>query len=267
MLQTRFGEIRSRNGALLRHTAQDAESVYLLWKAEEPDLPDNRQILLVDPTKSQVEDTIRNVSARIRQDHADEVGLDFFFAGHGDRSNGGLILKDGKLSPTEFLCFQADDVGPNSGGERTIGVWLDSCYSGAFLIRLAIEAFEEFCGFRLDEGLASCLPDEKCFEMDILEHGIFTYTRLHPANSHVDSDSFNKAILQNNQDEIAKGLQGLVGLTSNPSAFLTEGKQFSMSLTKHVIDVQGDFGTAELGDGSDFNEVSRQLTRFKRTLG
>ena len=267
VLPTRFGEIRSRNGALLRHTAQDADSVYHLWKAKAPDLPDNMQVLLINPTKRQVQDTIRTVSARIHQDYPDEVGLDFFFAGHGEQTSGGLILKDGILSATEFLRLQADDVGPKSGGERTIGVWLDSCYSGAFLIRLAIESFEDYQGFRLDEGLASCLPDENCFGMDILEHGVFTYTRLYSGNSHVDSEGFNQAILHNNKHEIAKGLQGLVGMTSNPSAFLTEGKQFSMSLTKHVIDVAGGFGTAKLAEISDFDVVSGQLTQFKQVLG
>ena len=237
--------------------------VHRLWKAKEPDLPDNMQVLLVDPTKGQLQDTIRNVSMRIPQDHPHEVGLNFFFAGHGEQSTGVLILKDGTLSSTEFLCLQTDDVGPNGGGERTIGVWLDSCYSGAFLIRLAIEAFEDFHGFRLDEGLASCLPDEQCFESDILEHGVFTYTRLHPGNSHVGTQRFNQAILDNDKDEIDKGLQGLVGMTSNPSAFLTEANQFSMSLTKHVIDVQGGFATVELGDKSDFQEISRKLTQFK----
>ena len=62
----------------------------------------------------------------------------------------------------------------------------------------------------------------------------------------------------------AKGLQGLVGNTSNSSAFLTEGKQFSMSLTKHVISVDGDFAEVELGEKNDFAEVSRQLTSFKK---
>ena len=152
------------------------------------------------------------------------------------------------------------------GGQRTIGVWLDSCYSGAFLLRLALAAFEDFEGFRLDEGLASCLPDETCGETAILEHGVFTYTRLHPGNSHVDQERFNRAILQNDRDEVAKGLQGLVGMTSNPSAFLTEGRQFSVSLTKHVISVEGGFATVELDEKNDFADVSRRLTNFKKAL-
>ena len=204
---------------------------------------------------------------RIREAYSDDIGLDLFFAGHGEEGTGNLVLKDGTLSPSRLLKLQADDVGPDNGGQRTIGVWLDSCYSGAFLLRLAIESFEHFEGFRLDEGLASCLPDERCYEMDILEHGVFTYTRRHPGNAHVNRERFNRAILHNDQEEIAKGLQGLVGTTSNSSAFLTQGEQFSMSLMKHVISVDGGFAEVELGEKNDFTEVSRQLTNFKNAPG
>ena len=158
-----------------------------------------------------------------------------------------MILKDGTLSPVRFLELQADDVSPDSGA-RTIGVFLDSCYSGAFLLRLAIEYFENFEGFRLDNGLASCLPDEECFEMDSLEHGVFTYTHLNPGNSNIDQQCFNQAILDGNFKEMLKNLQGMVGMLSNPSAFITQGKQFSMSLMKHVINVDGSFATVELLD-------------------
>ena len=262
--QTRFGEIRSRSGASLKYTARDAESVYALWRKEEEDLPDELHLLLIDPTVGELECALRDVSARILEAYPDDVGLDFFFAGHGKKGTGNLVLKEGTLSPTRLLELQAGDVGPGTGGQRTIGVWLDSCYSGAFLLRLALAAFEDFEGFRLDEGLASCLPDETCGETAILEHGVFTYTRLHPGNSHVDQERFNRAILENNPDELAKGLQGLVGMTSNPSAFLTEGRQFSVSLTKHVISVEGGFATVELDEKNDFVDVCRRLTNFKK---
>ena len=265
--QTRFGEIRSRNGACLKYTRRDAESVSALWRKAEADLADELQLLLIDPTVGEVECALRDVSARIRDAYPVDIGLDLFFAGHGEEETGNLVLKEGTLSPARLLELQADDVGPGVGGQRTIGVWLDSCYSGAFLLRLAIESFEDFDGFRLDEGLASCLPDETCWEMDILEHGVFTYTQLHRGNSHVDGERFNRAILHNGRKEIAKGLQGMVGMTSNSSAFLTEGKQFSMSLTKHVISVDGGFSDVELGEKNDFAEVSRQLTNFRNAPG
>ena len=262
--QTRFGEIRSRSGASLKYTARDAESVYAWWRKAAADLPDELHLLLIDPTLGEVECALRDVSARILEAYPDDVGLDFFFAGHGEKGTGNLVLKEGTLSPTRLLELQAGDVGPGRGSQRTIGVWLDSCYSGAFLLRLALAAFEDFEGFRLDEGLASCLPDETCWETAILEHGVFTYTRLHPGNSHVHQKRFNRAILDNDPDELAKGLQGLVGMTSNPSAFLTEGRQFSMSLTKHVISVEGGFATVELDEKNDFADVSRRLTNFKK---
>lgn len=265
MLLTRFGEIRPRNGALLEHTKRDAKAVYKIWKKDEDDLPDDLQVLLIDPGISEVKNALRKISARILEAYPDDIGLDFYFAGHGERNTGNLILKDGVLSPADFLELQVDHVGSDKGGQRTIGIWLDSCHSGAFLLRLAIMSFEDFEDFRLDEGLASCLPDEVCWEMDILKHGVFTYTRLHPGNSHIDTRQFNQAIIDNNTEEIAKGLQGLVGMTSNPSAFLTEGKQFSMGLMKHVIYVEGGFATVELGEKSDFDEVSKQLTHFKQT--
>ena len=72
---------------------------------------------------------------RILEAYSDDIGLDLFFAGHGEEGTGNLVLKDGTLSPTRLLKLQADDVGPDNGGQRTIGVWLDSCYSGAFLLR------------------------------------------------------------------------------------------------------------------------------------
>ena len=230
-------------------------------------IPDELQLLLEDPTIDDVERTLRVVSTRIRQAYPDDIGLDLFFAGHGEEGTGNLVLRGGTLSPTRLLELQADDVGPDNGGLRTIGVSLDSCYSGAFLLRLALAAFEDFEGFRLDNGLASCLPDETCWEMPILEHGVFTYTQLHRGNSHVEGERFNRAILHNDRDELAKGLQGLVGMTSNPSAFLTEGTQFSMSLMKHVISVDGSFADVELGEKNDFAEVSRQLTNFKNAPG
>ena len=177
-----------------------------------------------------------------------------------------LFCAMGCLPRPNIWIFKPIKLKKNRRRERTIGLWLDSCYSGAFLIRLAIAAYEQYVGFRLDEGLASCLPDEDCFEMDILKHGVFTYTRLNQGNATVDTDRFNRAILENDKEEIAKGLQGLVSTMSSSTAFLTQGRQFSMSLYKRMIDVHGGFASAELEDKSDFQEVVDELTRFKHSV-
>ena len=233
-----------------------------MWKKNEPDVSDDLSILLIDPSLHQLCYTIRRVSKKLDDAYPEDIGLDFFFAGHGMQRTGDLVFRDGMLTSEMLLGLQAVEMEADRG-ERTIGVWLDSCYSGAFLIRLAIQACEKFVGFRLHEGLASCLPNEECFEMDSLQHGVFTYTRLHPGNQHVDSEEFNKAILRNDEKAIAKGLQGLVGMTGSPTAFLTEGEQFSMSLTKHVLDVDGGYATVGLGEKSDYSEITRRLAAFK----
>ena len=263
VFQTRFGEIRSRNGAQSKFTAVDAEGMWQCFKNSEAALPDDLHVLMIDPTRSQVQETIRNVSNTVRREYGNAIGLNFGFAVHGCAGNGDLVLRDGVLSSTEFLALQEEDVTLGGENERTFGVWLDSCNSGAFLIRLAIEAFDDFVGFRLDEGLASCLPGEACFEMDSLQHGVFSFTLLHPGNMNVDRLEFNDAILCNRKDEIAKGLQGLVAMMSNPSAFLTEARQFSIELCKNVIDVHGDFSTVALGEETEFGEICGKLTSFR----
>lgn len=261
--QTRFGKIRSRSGACLKHTSRDAESVYALWREREPSLPGELQVLLIDPTIDDVERTLRSVSNRIREAYPDDIGLDLFFAGHGEEDTGNLVLRGGTLSPARFLELQADDVGLDEWDRRTIGVYLDSCYSGEFLLRLAIELFEDFERFRLEHGLASCLPNESSYETEFLEHGVFTFTFLHEGNSYVDGRRFNRAILDNDHEQIIKCLQGLVGGMSSATAFLTEGRQFSMSVMRDEIRVVGGFATLELDENTDLAEARRRLTSFK----
>ena len=258
---TRFGKIRRRSGARLEHTVRDAEASFAV--GNELDLSDGLRRLLIDPTVRDVECALRDVSAGIYDAYPSDIGLDLFFAGHGEEETGNLVLKDGTLSPKRLLELQACDVGRGGVG-RIIRVCLDSCYSGAFLLSLATEALDAVEGFRLDDGFASCLPDETCFEMDTLQHGVFTFTRLHPGNAHVDGELFNRAIVENDTNELAKGLQGLVGMTSNPSAFLTEGRQFSMTLYKHEISVEGGFATVDWTETNDYAETARLLSDFKR---
>ena len=100
----------------------------------------------------------------------------------------------------------------------------------------------------------------------MLEHGVFTYTHLNQGNAYVDRDRFNRAILEDDKKEIAKGLQGMVASISNASAFLTEGRQFSMELTKCIVDVQGGFASVEIHDNDDVSRVFRSLAQFKNVI-
>ena len=112
VVETKYGEIRSRSGAQLRFTVNDAEAIYDKWKAHGGSLGDDFHVLLVDPTLRQVEEAIRRMSNRIADCHAD-AALDLCFAGHGLAGSGDLVLKGGKLSPTRCStcrCRVGDDL-------------------------------------------------------------------------------------------------------------------------------------------------------------
>ena len=249
----------------MKFAANDAEAIFDIWKKGDVDsVPNNFHCLLVDPTLAQVEQAIRQFSRKLAQFSQEDTGLDLFFSGHGEKCSGNLVLQGGTLSPTRLLDLQSEEVNTRSGGPRGIGVFLDSCYSGAFLLRLALETYPRLDEFRLLEGLVSCLPDEESFEFDFLEHGAFTYTFLNRGNKSVDRDQFNKAILKQDLLIIVKGLQGLVSMTGNATAFLTEGKQFSVSLAKEVITVEGDYAEDTVGPESTLESLSTKLTKFKK---
>ena len=260
IFKTPLGEMRSRDGACLRFTTNDAKSVFNFWKRKRwtgDYVPKNFHRLLVNPALSQVEQTIKELSIRLAGLPEGDPGLFLYFAGHGKQGSGNLMLKDGTLSPTRFLDLQKKEVAAKNGGHRGIGIFLDSCYSGAFLLRLTLECDTHFNEFSLYEGSVSCLPDEKSFELSFLGHGAFTYTFLNQGNKSVDFDEFNKAILEQDYRIIARGLQGAVtNMGGNPTAFLTQGKQFSASLTKYRITVPG-YTEIELESERTFEELSR----------
>lgn len=257
IVPTRYGEMRSRSCALLKYTRNDAEAIFAHWKKADV-APEYFHRFLVDPTVAQVEQTILDLSRELSIFGEIENRLDLYFAGHGEKS-GNLVFKDGTISPIRFVELQCGDV--TAKEPRSIGVFLDSCHSGAFLIKLALEIYPR-SAFRMEDGLASCLPDEESFEFPLLEHGAFTYTFLNPGNRSVDSHQFNKAILKQDLPVIAKGLQGLVASMGNATAFLTEGKQFSVDLMREVIQVPH-YSEETIGPESNFDSLCSKLAKFK----
>ena len=257
IIPTRYGEMCSRSGALLKYTRNDAEAIFARWKKSDV-APEYFHRLLVDPAVAQVEETILDLSRKLSSSRDVKNRLDLYFAGHGEKS-GNLVFKDGTISPLRFLELQCEDV--RAKEPRSIGVFLDSCYSGAFLVKLALAIYPRL-EFKIEDGLASCLPDEESFEFPLLEHGVFTYTFLNPGNRSVDRHQFGKAILEQDLPVIAKGLQGLVANMGNATAFLTEGKQFSVDLMKEVIQVPH-YAEETIGPESNFDSLCSKLTKFK----
>jgi hypothetical protein len=106
---TPYGEIRSRSGASLKFTANDAKEVYTNWLKHELEfyehksVPVEGHIYLEDPTKSEVLNAFNTINQILSKYPQDETGIDIFFAGHGECSSGALVLKDGILSVKELL--------------------------------------------------------------------------------------------------------------------------------------------------------------------
>lgn len=117
----------------------------------------------------------------------------FCYSGHGRENDGALSLNQG-------TCFDADDfvnacleIQQACLGDRRlrIGLILDSCYSGAFLLN-ALETLLHEHGDRLypDYFYAACMPDEQAWELPAVEHGLATHSRILQAARDFDEHLF-----------------------------------------------------------------------------
>jgi len=168
----------------LRYTTADVDFLYTHFLEPEPDRPrvDNLHIRLVNPSKKEVLAAIAQAGQWLEthreHDDWDGGGLHFNYAGHGTEDQGTLVLNPGFLHVNEFLesiCSVASRV--SSPGRLRISAVLDSCHSGAWVIRLLHECFHGRADLLVPFNLfASCMPDEFASEDSLLGHGIFTYS-------------------------------------------------------------------------------------------
>jgi hypothetical protein len=152
---------------------------------------DNPNHRLLQDTLSELHDWIT-----INQDDPEfnSIQINVFYAGHGyydtDADESGIITADGKLSSIDIaaglLSLPPDDeTTPN---RHRIDLYLDCCHSGAIARdimksiadsqenRVKGDAVIPNIGF--GRIFCSCLPDEVCFELPSLQHGIFSYSFL-----------------------------------------------------------------------------------------
>jgi len=256
IVTTPYGEINSRSGARLHYVRSDAKLVFDKWRKDDK-IPDEASVYLENPTVSDVQNTIASVSQTLNQFPQDHTGIDFYFAGHGRMTDGAWVLKDDVYSP-EDLCNTMEENLTDGSGLRGISMMVDACYSGAFLIEFMIQV-QKSMNLDFRDGLFSSLPHEKSWEMSFLEHGAFTFTQMYPGNSYVNSDLLTKAIEQNDHKIIAKYIQGSVGMTSNPTAFLTQSRQHPISVLKGaLLSIRG------YGDYSVFEESEDEPISFSK---
>lgn len=113
--------------------------------------------------------------------------LNFCFSGHGREGDGALCLaNDTFLTPDDFLDFCLETRRAAPGTERLrIAVMLDSCFSGAFILRVLEALLYEHDDDLVPEYLlASSMPDEESFELPSIGHGLSTFCwSLQPLSS------------------------------------------------------------------------------------
>ncbi|WP_299983864.1 hypothetical protein [uncultured Ruegeria sp.] len=242
---TGFGQMRSRAGADLRYTSADAELTFNKWSRDKS-VPKDAHVLLIEPSVADFASACTKVSKVLSGYPQQDTGVDLYFAGHGLPGNGALVLSDGVVTATRLIGLLEDSLKPGEG-LRGLSMLLDSCFSGAFLFE-AMVALQNHEKLRLFDAQCSSMHDEKSWELSFLGHGAFTFTHFHKGNNYVDSQELADAIDRQDNRTIARCVQGLVGMTADPAAFLTQGRQHSIDCMKgNFIDA----GTRGLFDITD----------------
>lgn len=241
VLESPFGELRSRSGAKLKYVLNDVRSFSSLgWFTG--DLPEGAYITLENPTKKEVYSAIDQINKILSQYPQEHTGIDFYFAGHGTPF-GELVLADEGISAKELIIKISETLKPGEG-YRGFSFVLDSCYSGGFLIDTVVELENNSHNVRLYDAKVSSMHNEKSWEMSFLEAGVFTYSLVNQGNKYVEPKELSKAIEEQDQRLIAKYLQGMVGSIASSVAFLTKARQHSIDCLKGMyfeIDGLGGF--------------------------
>lgn len=258
LVNTAYGEIRSRDGANLKFTANDAKGVFQKWIKTNRHLPTEAHVYLENPTKSEVKNAFSEINGLLSQYPQEKTGIDIYFAGHGEFPTGSLVLRDENLHFNELLDLISEPI-DITAGSRGFSLMLDSCYSGSFLIDIVVALEKKEFGVKLLDAFTSSMHNEKSWELSFLEHGAFTFTFLNPGNQYVMPHELTKAIEEDDQRMLAKFLQGMVGMLASPVAFLTKARQHSISCSKGYNGYQ--FSINGLGSFSlsNLKEINREL--------
>jgi hypothetical protein len=230
--------LRPRLAADLRYTTADAEFMSQFWREPHYDSGPCGEFHvphLKNPSHAGVIDAIHRagdwLGANSERDDWDGGHLSFSFAGHGRDTDGALVLTDGCLTAEEFTSALVSIAQrwSSSNVRLRVVIQLDSCYSGAFLIRVLHAATNEHAGLLVPYYLAAAaMPDEVSWEESTLGHGVFTYCRsIRPRD---DGPPFGFGALAVQPDNtygpsllLAKGAYGCALLTcgeQNPIVYI-----------------------------------------------
>ena len=241
-------DIRSKDNATLNGVKNDAEKFFEYFANNDNCISSQK---LVNPSVGQtidsIEEVIREIN-KLEQTVPEQYALTIFFSGHGHEQDGSMQLDGGQL-PADQLY----NIIKNSylGSVLQVDFVMDSCHSGKFIANaLRTQQEDKSQKLYLYDLWASCLPDEKAFELKILKHGVFTYCFHNKGNKHVDLTELAKAInnitIDKKTDSIdIKSVRNifmhLQGVTvPNPVTLLALGKQHSFNIFRsHHVTVDG----------------------------
>jgi hypothetical protein len=170
----------------LKYASKDINYWADSWAQVRPAEP-SRTIhkVLHDADYASVETTLGEVSDWFAEASADpdfDGGmLVFTYSGHGHEGDGALCLNQNThFDAQDFVsaCLKIQDA-TSSERRLKLALFLDSCYSGAFLLNVLEKALHEHDELLYpDYFFAASMPDEQAWEVPAVEQGVATYSRI-----------------------------------------------------------------------------------------
>ncbi len=168
--------------ARLEYTSADIAFLSSHWRTAAYRAPVELHIDRYDCDHAAVVGGLREAQAFLEQASAepdfDGGSLLFAYSGHGREGDGTLCLDDDTyFSAKDFIaaCLDIQQSAPARGRLR-LALLLDSCHSGAFLLRVLEAVLHEHDDKLVPDYLmASSMPDELSLEVPVLGHGLSTF--------------------------------------------------------------------------------------------
>lgn len=174
------GKYYSKDACDLNYTTADCNFFYESLKKDHYDTGiKEKHLRLINPTIKELNRSIKEGVRFLNQFAGEERfnggSIIFIFSGHGAENTGDLALKDGSFSAKDLLVSVTEDRLKNKNRLR-IDLVLDSCFSGAFMIKLIEEAWNNFEDeIFLCDIWSSSSYNEESYEYGEYKHGLFTY--------------------------------------------------------------------------------------------
>lgn len=181
-----------KNRTNLLYAGTDAEAIRNTMK-EIGGIPDNNGVLLIDPSKKEIEAAISNISKKIKSNNSNgRSEFLFYYSGHSDEDS--LLLGENRFDYSD-LKAKISDV-PSD----VHVVILDSCYSGNFIrtkggVKQKPFLIDDSSVVKGHAYLSSSSENEYSQESDEVEGSFFTNALVSGLRGAADADKDKKVTL------------------------------------------------------------------------